>query len=113
VKVSGEAVEQGALHAAALDGWALLLPLLAPAHAAATLNRAPGVARLAELLQAHALEVRLSAAAVGCPRTVSLPFITMDLRSTIQLDNDSRTKRQLKDGTSLDSIFEKRTLISI
>ncbi|XP_041976395.1 interferon-related developmental regulator 1 [Aricia agestis] len=52
VKVCGDAVECGGWHAAALDGWALLLPL-APA--------VPSVARMAGLLHAPSLEVRMSA----------------------------------------------------
>ncbi|CAH1644579.1 unnamed protein product [Spodoptera littoralis] len=62
VKVSGAAVEEGAWHAAALDAWALLLPLLAPAHALALLtNQAPSFARLGDLLEAVSLEVRMAA----------------------------------------------------
>ncbi|XP_026490063.1 interferon-related developmental regulator 1 [Vanessa tameamea] len=62
VKVSGAAVEEGAWHAAALDGWALLLLLAEPAHARALLaDRQPSFQRLAELLDACSLEVRLAA----------------------------------------------------
>ncbi|CAH2106963.1 unnamed protein product [Euphydryas editha] len=62
VKVSGAAVEEGAWHAAALDGWALLLLLAEPPHARALLaDRAPSFARLAELLDACSLEVRMAA----------------------------------------------------
>ncbi|XP_049866421.1 interferon-related developmental regulator 2-like [Pectinophora gossypiella] len=62
VKVSGAAVEAGALHAAALDGWALLLTLPPAAHAAALLAaQPPGLARLRDLLEAHSLEVRMAA----------------------------------------------------
>ncbi|XP_037298927.1 interferon-related developmental regulator 2 isoform X2 [Manduca sexta] len=62
VKVSGCLLEAGALHAAALDGWALLLTLLAPEHARALLQAAaPSFRRLADLLQACSLEVRLAA----------------------------------------------------
>lgn len=58
MKVSGAAVEEGVWHAAALDGWALLLLLAAPPHARALLaERAPGFARLAGLLDACSLEV--------------------------------------------------------
>lgn len=61
MKVSGSVVEEGALHAAAVDGWALLLPLLAPSHAASLLaNTPPTFAKLAELLEACSLEVTLS-----------------------------------------------------
>ncbi|KAJ8733029.1 hypothetical protein PYW07_015628 [Mythimna separata] len=62
VKVSGAAVEEGAWHAAALDGWALLFPLLSPNHALSLLNnQAPSFARLGELLEAVSLEVRMAA----------------------------------------------------
>ncbi|XP_061709869.1 interferon-related developmental regulator 2 isoform X2 [Cydia pomonella] len=62
VKVSGQAVEQGALHAAALDGWALLLSLPPAEHAAALLRSSPpGLPRLADLLTAASLEVRMAA----------------------------------------------------
>ncbi|XP_022816060.1 interferon-related developmental regulator 1 isoform X2 [Spodoptera litura] len=62
VKVSGAAVEAGAAHAAALDAWALLLPLLAPAHALALLtHQAPSFHRLGDLLEAVSLEVRMAA----------------------------------------------------
>ncbi|XP_063378932.1 interferon-related developmental regulator 2 [Cydia fagiglandana] len=62
VKVSGLAVEQGALHAAALDGWALLLSLPPAEHTAALLRTAPpGLPRLADLLTAASLEVRMAA----------------------------------------------------
>ncbi|XP_047020068.1 interferon-related developmental regulator 2 isoform X1 [Helicoverpa zea] len=62
VKVSGAAVEEGLWHAAALDGWALLLPLLAPTHALQLLTtQAPSFAKLGELLEAVSLEVRMAA----------------------------------------------------
>ncbi|XP_068630266.1 interferon-related developmental regulator 1 [Battus philenor] len=62
VKVSGAAVEEGAWHAAALDGWALLMSLAEPAHAAALLrSHPPGPARLLQLLSACNLEVRMAA----------------------------------------------------
>ncbi|CAG9560758.1 unnamed protein product [Danaus chrysippus] len=62
VKVSGAAVEEGSWHAAALDGWALLLALLDGRHAADTLrDRPPSFTRLAELLDACSLDVRLAA----------------------------------------------------
>ncbi|XP_063532617.1 interferon-related developmental regulator 2 [Cydia strobilella] len=62
VKVSGLAVEQGALHAAALDGWALLLSLPPAEHTAALLRTTPpGLPRLADLLTAASLEVRMAA----------------------------------------------------
>ncbi|XP_048485019.1 interferon-related developmental regulator 1 isoform X1 [Plutella xylostella] len=62
VKVTGSAVEEGAYHAAALDGWALLLPLLPAHHAAALLNeQPPGFARLGGLLEACSVEVRMAA----------------------------------------------------
>ncbi|KAJ0179676.1 hypothetical protein K1T71_004267 [Dendrolimus kikuchii] len=62
VKVSGAVVDEGQWHAAALDGWALLLPLLAPRHAASVLQQhAPSFAKLAELLEACSLEVRMAA----------------------------------------------------
>lgn len=62
VKVSGTVVEEGQWHAAAVDGWALLLTLLPPEHADALLhNQPPSFAKLAELLEAHSLEVRLAA----------------------------------------------------
>ncbi|KAJ8733034.1 hypothetical protein PYW07_015633 [Mythimna separata] len=62
VKVSGAAVEESALHAAALDGWALLFPLLTPNHALSLLNnQEPSFARLGELLEAASLEVRMAA----------------------------------------------------
>ncbi|CAK1604580.1 unnamed protein product [Parnassius mnemosyne] len=62
VKVSGAVVEEGAWHAAALDGWALLLALAEPAHAAALLRaHAPSPARLAQLLAAASLDVRMAA----------------------------------------------------
>lgn len=58
VKVSGEAVECGAWHAAALDGWALLLPLAEPPHVRALLEeRPPSVDRLADLLLAPSVDV--------------------------------------------------------
>lgn len=57
MKTSGEAVEEGAWHAAALEAWALLLSLLAPAHARQLLRGA----RLAQLLEAPALDVRVAA----------------------------------------------------
>lgn len=58
VKVSGAAVEEGAWHAAALDAWSLLLPLLSPGHALQLLtNQAPSFARLGDLLEAVSLEV--------------------------------------------------------
>ena len=60
VNASPEAVEEGAMHATALDGWALLLPLLSCNHALSILNnRAPGFAKLRELLQAPSVEVSL------------------------------------------------------
>ncbi|CAG9132765.1 unnamed protein product [Plutella xylostella] len=60
VKVTGSAVEEGAYHAAALDGWALLLPLLPAHHAAALLNeQPPGFARLGGLLEACSVELLL------------------------------------------------------
>lgn len=59
VKVSGAVVEEGLWHAAALDGWSLLLPLLAPAHALSLLNtQPPSFSRLTDLLEACSLEVR-------------------------------------------------------
>ncbi|XP_075970953.1 interferon-related developmental regulator 1 isoform X2 [Anticarsia gemmatalis] len=62
VKVSGAAVEEGGVHAAALDAWAVLLPLLAPAHALQLLSSAPpSFAKLADLLEACSLEVRMAA----------------------------------------------------
>ncbi|CAH0729028.1 unnamed protein product, partial [Brenthis ino] len=62
VKVSGSAVEEGGWHAAALDAWALLLALAEPRHARALLlERQPSFARLADLLDACSLEVRLAA----------------------------------------------------
>lgn len=62
VKVSGAAVEEGVWHAAALDGWALLLPLVPPSHARQLLNtHAPSFSRLADLLEACSLEVRMAA----------------------------------------------------
>ncbi|KAF9800528.1 hypothetical protein SFRURICE_005204 [Spodoptera frugiperda] len=62
VKVSGAAVEEGAWHAAALDAWSLLLPLLSPGHALQLLtNQAPSFARLGDLLEAVSLEVRMAA----------------------------------------------------
>ncbi|CAB3242866.1 unnamed protein product [Arctia plantaginis] len=62
VKTSGSAVEEGAWHAAALEAWALLLSLLAPEHARQLLRSTPpGVARLAHLLEAPALDVRVAA----------------------------------------------------
>ena len=58
VNATHVAVEEGAWHAAALDGWALLLPLLSRNHALSLLNnRAPGFARLGELLEAPSVEV--------------------------------------------------------
>ncbi|KAL0891829.1 hypothetical protein ABMA27_015093 [Loxostege sticticalis] len=62
VKVSGSVIEEGTWHAAAIDGWALLLTLLGPAHARTVLDAmAPEMARLAELMEACSLEVRLAA----------------------------------------------------
>ncbi|CAH2075599.1 unnamed protein product, partial [Iphiclides podalirius] len=64
VKVSGPAVEEGSWHAAALDGWALLLSLLEPSHAAALLrSQPPSPRRLVQLLEACSLEVRMAAGA--------------------------------------------------
>ncbi|XP_059052359.1 interferon-related developmental regulator 2 [Achroia grisella] len=62
VKVSGAVVEEGQWHAAALDGWALLLTLVPAPHADALLrDQPPSFTRLAELLEACSLEVRLAA----------------------------------------------------
>ncbi|XP_045764720.1 interferon-related developmental regulator 1 [Maniola jurtina] len=62
VKVSGAAVEEGVWHAAALDGWALLLALTEPQHARTLLaDRQPSFRRLAEMLDACSLEVRMAA----------------------------------------------------
>ncbi|XP_072940961.1 interferon-related developmental regulator 1 [Epargyreus clarus] len=62
VKVSGAAVEEGGWHAAALDGWALLLAAADGRRAAALLRDAPpSFARLADLLEACSLEVRMAA----------------------------------------------------
>ncbi|KAJ8733033.1 hypothetical protein PYW07_015632 [Mythimna separata] len=62
VKASGAAVEEGAWHAAALDGWALLFSMLSPNHALSLLNhQAPSFTRLGELLEAASLEVRMAA----------------------------------------------------
>ena len=58
MNVSAAAVEEGAWHAAALDGWALLLPLLSRNHALSLLNnQEPSFDRLGELLEAPSLEV--------------------------------------------------------
>ncbi|XP_013136948.1 PREDICTED: interferon-related developmental regulator 1 [Papilio polytes] len=62
VKVCGAAVAEGPLHAAALDGWALVLALAEPAHAAALLRAGPPAPhRLLQLLEACSLEVRMAA----------------------------------------------------
>ncbi|CAF4904645.1 unnamed protein product [Pieris macdunnoughi] len=62
VKVSGSVVEEGAWHAAAIDGWALLLALTEADHARALLkDNPPSFARLADLLEACSLEVRMAA----------------------------------------------------
>ncbi|XP_050676054.1 interferon-related developmental regulator 2 [Leptidea sinapis] len=62
VKVSGAAVEEGAFHAAAVDGWALLLAACTPERARQLLQQQePSLARLADLLHAHAIEVRMAA----------------------------------------------------
>ncbi|KAJ8731746.1 hypothetical protein PYW08_014476 [Mythimna loreyi] len=62
VKVSGAAVEEGTLAAAALDGWALLFSLLSPNHALSLLNnQEPSFVRLGELLEAASVEVRMAA----------------------------------------------------
>ncbi|KAJ8733035.1 hypothetical protein PYW07_015634 [Mythimna separata] len=62
VRVSGAAVEEGALHAAALDGWALLFSLLSSNHALSLLNNQdPSFDKLGELLEAPSLEVRMAA----------------------------------------------------
>ncbi|KAL4704019.1 hypothetical protein ACJJTC_018059 [Scirpophaga incertulas] len=66
VKVSGAAVEEGVLHAAALDGWALLLALLEAPLAAHTLRTGPpSLHRLADLLAAHSIEVTECLSAAG------------------------------------------------
>ncbi|CAK1552796.1 unnamed protein product [Leptosia nina] len=62
VKVSGAVVEEGGWHAAAIDGWALLLALTEPDHARSLLKEhPPSFARLADLLEACSLEVRMAA----------------------------------------------------
>ncbi|KAJ8731744.1 hypothetical protein PYW08_014474 [Mythimna loreyi] len=62
VKASRAAVEEGTLHAAALDGWALLFPLLSRNHAKSLYkNQASNFAKLVELLEAESLEVRMAA----------------------------------------------------
>ncbi|KAL4720329.1 hypothetical protein ACJJTC_018525 [Scirpophaga incertulas] len=67
VKVSGAAVEEGVLHAAALDGWALLLALLEAPLAAHTLRTGPpSLHRLADLLAAHSIEVRVAGGGALC-----------------------------------------------
>ncbi|KAJ8733032.1 hypothetical protein PYW07_015631 [Mythimna separata] len=85
VKVSGEAVEEGALHAAALDGWALLFPLLSPNRARSLLNKqSPSFARLRELLKAASLEVRMAA---GCALAIVYETVTdKDNALTSQVD---------------------------
>ncbi|KAJ8731743.1 hypothetical protein PYW08_014473 [Mythimna loreyi] len=62
VKVSRVPVEEGALQAVALDGWALLFPLLSPDHALSLLhNQSPSFATLEKLLEAQSLEMRMAA----------------------------------------------------
>ncbi|KAM3961594.1 LOW QUALITY PROTEIN: interferon-related developmental regulator 1 [Aphomia sociella] len=62
VKVSGAVLEEGQWHAAALDGWALLLTLLPAQHADTLMQtQGPSFSKLAELLEACSLEVRLAA----------------------------------------------------
>ncbi|XP_060801177.1 interferon-related developmental regulator 2 [Amyelois transitella] len=62
VKVSGAVIEEGNWHAAAVDGWALLLTLLPAPHARSVLlSQPPSFARLGELLEAASLEVRMAA----------------------------------------------------
>ncbi|KAH9637932.1 hypothetical protein HF086_017165 [Spodoptera exigua] len=89
VKVSGAAVDAGACHAAALDGWALLLPLLAPGHALALLtNQAPSFARLGDLLEAVSLEVRMAA---GTALAIAYETVTDD-------DGSAESLTDLVDG---------------
>ncbi|XP_053603147.1 interferon-related developmental regulator 1 [Plodia interpunctella] len=62
VKVSGAVIEEGNWHAAALDGWALLLTLLPAQHARSLVHsQPPSFHRLGELLDAASLEVRMAA----------------------------------------------------
>ncbi|CAG4976822.1 unnamed protein product [Colias eurytheme] len=62
VKVSGAVIEEGGWHAAALDGWALLFALISPDHARSLLkDHAPSFDKLADLLSACSLEVRMAA----------------------------------------------------
>ncbi|CAH0626851.1 unnamed protein product [Chrysodeixis includens] len=76
VKVSSALLAAGGLHAAALDGWALLLPLLSPAHALSLLkNQPPSFARLSDLLEACSLEVRMAA---GTALAIAYETVTDD-----------------------------------
>ncbi|XP_026328576.1 interferon-related developmental regulator 1 [Hyposmocoma kahamanoa] len=108
VKVSGSAVEEGLLHAAALDGWALLLTLLSPQHAHTLLHtQAPSFARLAELLEACSVEVRMAAGGalaiaherITDPETdVTTPqYVEVILPRLEQLARDSHKYRAKRD----------------
>ncbi|CAG9784810.1 unnamed protein product [Diatraea saccharalis] len=107
VKVSGAAVEEAALHAGALDGWALLLALLARPHARALLHAAPpAVPRLAALLEAHGLEVRMAAGGalaivherITDPEESTVaPYVEQVLPLLEQLARDSHKYRAKRD----------------
>lgn len=72
--MSGSVVEEGSLHGAALDGWALLLSLLSDDHAAEVLrNHPPSVARLGDLLEACSLDVSTSIFLLFCKAVYTGP----------------------------------------
>ncbi|CAH2992399.1 unnamed protein product [Chilo suppressalis] len=106
VKVSGAVVEEAALHASALDGWALLLTMVPEVHARSLLQCAPpACARLASLLDAHGLEVRLAAGGAlaiahehtADPDGPEEEYVAEIIPQLLQLTKDSHKYRAKRD----------------